>query len=305
MIDFNAISNRSRREAVEQLFHFLCNPGRFSILILGKPGVGKSHWVRQIQPHICDKVSCAQGICEANLRTVEPSREAWTNIFREADGCILIIKELEHIKRHDVLLFEALSTTDGTFGFSTKERFEFRVVFTSSYSIDSLRKTEELVSHRLFDRIAQLVVELPSLREVNLGIWEDFQASWVKMKFAEKNDLPGGTLRMWLEKEHKDFLHGNFRDLDKIAILWHQFRLMGLGEEKILPKVQEQLTKFSAYPEQRTELGDVFYFQEGKPWKALEAAFKAALKQWAINVYGTARKAERALEMGKRTLDRW
>lgn len=305
MLEFDAILNKSRRAAVERLYHFLSNPGRFSILILGQPGVGKSHWVRQIQPQIKSKVNCAEGLCEVSLRTVEPNRETWLEIFRQAHGGILIIKELEHIRRHDALLFEALSTTDGTFGYSTDERFEIRIVFTSSYSIDSLRKTEEMVSHRLFDRIAQLVVELPSLREANLGIWEDFQASWDKMKFAERNDIPGDPLRIWLEKEHKDFLHGNFRDLDKIAILWHQFRLMGVAEAQILNNVQIQLIKFSAYPEQKTELGDVFYFQEGKSRSELETAFKAAMKQWAIRVNGNARKAEQALKMGTRTLDKW
>jgi DNA-binding NtrC family response regulator len=305
MFDFNSIPNGARREAVELLYHFLKNPGRFSILVLGKPGVGKSHWIRHFQPDLKGEVSCTQSICEVSLRTVAPNQDAWLEIFRQANGGILIVKELEQVKSHDALLFEALSTTDGTFGFSADERFEIRVVFTSSYGIDSLRKTEDLISHRLFDRVAQLVVEFPSLRETNLGIWEDFQASWNKMKFTEKNDLPGNSLKIWLENERKDFLHGNFRDLDKIAILWHQFRLMEVEESQILKQVCEQLLRFSAYPEQRTELGDAFYFQEGKTGKDLITEFKASLKKWAVEVHGTARKAEKALGMGNRTLEKW
>ena len=301
----NKNSNKTRNESVDLLRAYLSNPGRFSILILGKPGTGKSHWVREIQAQICDTVDCAKSLREVSLRTLDADKATWINIFKQADGGILVLKELEHVKSHDVLLFEALSTSDGSFGFCQAERFKIRIVFTTSYGIDSLRKTEELISHRLFDRIAQLVVAFPSMRENNRGIWEDFQATWKKMAFKEQEEFPGESLQTWLEKEHKDFLHGNFRDLDKIAILWHQFRLMGVEENDILEKVKAQLFTYSAYPEQHTDLGDAFYFQEGQTKKELETGFRASLKRWAIKTYGTARKAEKRLEMGSRTLDRW
>lgn len=38
---FADIPNQSRRESVELLYWYLQNPGRFSILVLGKVGVGK------------------------------------------------------------------------------------------------------------------------------------------------------------------------------------------------------------------------------------------------------------------------
>jgi transcriptional regulator of aromatic amino acid metabolism len=297
--------NKKRQVAESLLSAYLSNPGRFSMLILGKPGTGKSHWVRQIQSQICDQVDCTKSLHEVSLRTIEPNKEAWINIFEQAHGGILVLKELEHIKPHDALLFEALSTADGSFGFSQEKRFKIRIVFTTSYGIDSLRKTEELISHRLFDRIAQLVVKFPSLREYNRGIWKDFQATWQKMAFQAQAELPGTPLKIWLEKEHADFLHGNFRDLDKIAILWHQFRLMEVEEAEILEKVKAQLFTYSAYPEQHTDLGDAFYFQAGKSKDELMGEFKASLKRWAINTYGTSRKAEEALGIGKRTWDRW
>ena len=302
---YDEISNTARKKSVQLLDAYLRNPGRFSILILGRPGTGKSHWVRRIHSQICNEVACATTIHEVSFRNISPNKSDWINIFKKANKGILVLKELEHVKPHDALLFEALSTTDGSFGFSLEERFEIRIVFTTSYSIDNLRRTEDWISHRLFDRVAQLVVEFPSLRDKNKGIWEDFQAVWEKMTFAEHSEFPGETLKLWLEKEHKDFLHGNFRDLDKIAILWHQFRLMGETENEILERVKEQLSTYSAYPEQRTDLGDVFYFQEGKSKNELEAEFKASLKRWAIKIYGTQRKAEEALKIGNRTMNRW
>lgn len=306
MIDLKQIRNSERREAVRLLDAYLRNPGRFSILLLGKPGTGKTHWVKQIQTQMQkEKLDGGNNVTEQSLRTVTPTKEAWTALLRKADEGILVLKGVEDIKPHDTLLFEALGTTDGTFGFTQNERFSVRIVFTSSYDISSLRMTEEYISHRLFDRIAQLVVKFPSLSETPRSIWDDFRATWDKIGFQEHPNLPGEPLRRWLEGDQAETLHGNFRDLDKIAILWHQFRLMGITEKEILGRVKNQLLKFSAYPEQHTELGDVFYFKKGKTAKELLDEWRSQLKKWAIKTYESPRDAEEKLGVGRRTMDRW
>jgi transcriptional regulator with AAA-type ATPase domain len=248
------INSTQRKEAVKLLYHYLKNPGLFSILVLGEVGVGKSHWIRAIQEELQGKSECTKQVTELSLTSIHPTKEAWKQVFTEANGGILVLTELEKVKPHDALLFEALTTYDGKYGFEKKE-FNFRVVFTSSYSIDSLRKTEEYVSNRLFDRVSQLVVKLPSFADANRYIWDDFQASWNKMQFQEKKELPGSELKKWLESKGHS-LKGNFRDLDKIAILWHQFRLMGIEEGKIWERVKEQFEGYSAFPEQHTGLED-------------------------------------------------
>lgn len=302
-MDFLKTKNENRRKSIERLCGYLKNPGLFSILILGKPGVGKSHSVREIQKNLPSGTSCIDQLIEVSLKTVTPSKEAWEQIFKAAHNGILILKEVEHIKPHDALLFEALTTHNGKYGFGEKE-YSIRIVFTSSYSVDSLRKSEEFISHRLFDRISQLVVQFPSFDDANRGIWEDFTATWEKMRFEEMNRLPGPELKGWLE-EKGHTLHGNFRDLDKIAILWHQFRLMEMPEKNILSEVKAQLQVFSAFPEQHADLGDAFYFQKGKSKKQMEEEFRSKFKKWAIITYGSLRKAAGPLDMSHRTMERW
>lgn len=302
-MDFTRIKNVTRRESVKRLYWYLKNPGNFSVLILGKPGVGKSHWVKEIQKELSKNTICATRVVEVSLKTVSPNKEVWENIFKEADNGILLIKELEHIKPHDNLLFEALATTNGKYGFDEK-KFSIRIAFTTSYSIDSLRKTEEFISNRLFDRIAQLVVAFPSFDDANIGIWEDFKATWEKMNFQEWNKLPRQKLKEWLDKSSHT-LKGNFRDLDKIAILWHQFRLMKIQEKDILKEVTHQLQQYSAYPEQHTDLGDAFFFQKDNTKEQIEDEFKAAFKKWTIKTYGSLRKAAKPLDMSPRTMERW
>ena len=163
---FSEILNKSRRESVELLSWYLQNPGRFSILILGKVGVGKEYWVKVIQEKIQDKAECAKKVVTVNLGSAKPAYDYWERVLKKAHGGILLIKELEKAKPHEDLLFEALSTSDGRYGFQSKE-YEIRVVFTTNFSIHALRNTEERISHRLFDRISQLVVRFPSYDEAN------------------------------------------------------------------------------------------------------------------------------------------
>ena len=300
---FSEILNRTRRESVELLSWYLQNPGRFSILILGKVGVGKEYWVKALQENIQDEVDCAKKVVTVNLGSAQSTYDYWEDVLKKADKGILLIKELEKVKPHEDLLFEALSTSDGRYGFQSKE-YEIRVVFTTNFSIHSLRNTEEWISHRLFDRISQLVVRFPSYDEANKGVWEDFQATWKKMSFAEHNRMPGQNLRDWLEGYSQNF-YGNFRDLDKIAILWHQFRLMGKNEKEILTSLLEQFQTYSSFPEVHTDMGDVFVFQKGKPKKQLDEEYRAALRLWATNTYGSLRKAGKALKISHRTMERW
>lgn len=302
-MNFSSIENGARRKSVELLYWYLQNPGMFSILILGNAGVGKSHWVKVIQEDIAGDTACAEDVVEVNLSLADPTKTYWEKTLKEANGKILVIKELEKVGPHDHLLFEGLSTSNGLYGFEKKE-YSIRIVFTSSYSIDALRITEDLISHRLFDRISQLVVRFPSFDEANRGVWKDFKATWKKMNFSGRNKIPGQNLRNWLESSSHT-LKGNFRDLDKIAILWHQFRLMEMPEEKILTSVLDQLQMYSAFPEQHTDLEDAFYFQKGKTKKQTEEEFKAAFKRWVKRTYGSLRKAAGPMQMSHRTMEKW
>ena len=302
-MDFNEIKNSSRRNSVEKLYWFLQNPGKFSILLLGDSGVGKGHWVREIQREIKETTTCAEGIEEITLSAAEPNKAYWGDIFKKSHNKILLIKELEKVGNHDSFLFEALSTSNGKYGFDKKE-VETRVIFSSSYSIQSLRETEQYITNRLFDRIAQLVVKFPSFNEANLSIWEDFEGTWKKMKFETHNELPKDKLEEWLNERSHTF-NGNFRDLDKIAILWHQFRLMGVAEHEILSLVREQFLTYTAFPEHTQESGDAFYFSKGKTKREIELDFRATFKRWTKKTYGSFKKAAGPLEMNPRSMERW
>ncbi len=59
-------------------------------------------------------------------------------------------------------------------------------VFVSSFDITLLRDTEQYLLHTFFDRIAQLVTKLPSFKDSDRNIYEDFNYMG-KNEFDEKS----------------------------------------------------------------------------------------------------------------------
>ena len=294
---------KNRKEIVERLDNYLQNPGRFSILLLGKRGTGKSFWLDRIQ-NKNSKMSYSSGINYINSRLIEPSVVAINKLLSESNKKYLVIEDSERLS-HTVqeLLFEALSTGNGKYGIGTK-KYECRIVFTSSFEIKYLRDTEEYLIHKFFDRISQLVVELPSFTDAHRSVWKDFVATWDKMEFQEKNDIPGTSLQVWIEKTSHLF-HGNFRDLDKIAINWHQWKLTSLKEQDILDRVKNDFDNYFHFPEHRVDLSNAYHIEEGKTYDQLLHDFRMQVKDWAKSMYGTLRKAEKDLGVSYRTMERW
>lgn len=294
-----------RIKAVEKLEHYLLNPGRFSILLLGLRGTGKSHWLQIIQDGYQNEEVCLNGIVSINASLAQTERKYWNEIFEKAHKKLLVIDNVEKLSTEcQDLLLEGLSTEKGAnYGFDKKE-FNFRLVCTSTFDVTTLRDTEEHLSNSFFDRIAQLVVQLPSYQDIPSAIWNDFLLTWNKMSFMDNSDLPGDYLKVWLEK-YAPNLHGNFRDLDKIAINWHQYRLMKEKEENILKFVRSDFNEFIHFPEHRSELPVAFYIEGNCTFEDNLKDFRRQYKKYLVSKYGTLRKGEKEAGKSYRSMERW
>jgi len=295
-----------RQSRIQSLRNYLQNPGYFSILLLGERGTGKTHWIN----YFTEKLPLKGNIVTINCPLHEPLEEFWDSTFKVANNGYLIIDEVEKLdKKSQEIILQIMSTGNGRYGFIEKEHL-VRVVFTSSYDITALRDTEEYLTHAFFDRIAQLTTELPSFKEIDKGIRDDFKATWEKMAFGkatgEKYRKPGESLLHWL-KINSNILHGNFRDLDKIAINWNQIQLNDntLDDRTILEKIKQDFTKYYHFPGHKTELHDTFHFVKGKTKKEMEDEWRRTFKRWAKREYGTLKKATKALGMGERGFEKW
>lgn len=176
-------------------------------------------------------------------------------------------------------------------GDSQEQQSQFTAVFASNKSIEELR---ELLLADFFDRISQLLIELPPLRESRDEIEKDWETVWTQLRFAPSYPCPKSPeLFRWLKKQP---LWGNFRDLQKIAIYYKAF--LDLPKEaQQLEGVEQPLDfakkEFKAYhghfpkqtklPRAFQELFDLELIAsetKEKTYKILEKRYKKALIAW-------------------------
>jgi len=100
-----------RSDAIRKLMSYLINPGRFSILVLGLRGTGKSHWIKEIQKNV-DNIDCFTKTKTINSALTENFKiEQWERLFEEIYNGVLVIDDVEKLTvNSQKRLFEGIST---------------------------------------------------------------------------------------------------------------------------------------------------------------------------------------------------
>lgn len=309
MGQINFIGGAIRMQAYKKLKVFLANPGKFCLIVLGDRGSGKHFAIERAFEEISKDADV--DLCLRDLIFFEPANfptdaENLNRLFKANEFNTLVIEDVEDLTDgQQKLLFKALSTTDGTFGI--EGNFNLRIVFTSSKDIDALRTDTDLVLGLFWDRISQLVVEMPSYMKEGSEILKDFYSTWGKMEFEKTKGYKHLSatpknikLEMFLENNAEKF-EGGFRDLDKIACLYFNYRIFHYGKEKkILEETEKKVVEsviddFFSKSQMHGSSGNdesVFQFEIGLHWKELEGRYKLQLRRWAVKKYGTVGKAE-------------
>ncbi|WP_282147880.1 sigma 54-interacting transcriptional regulator [Algibacter lectus] len=299
--------NKQRKQAIKKLNSYLTNPGRFSILVIGLRGTGKAHWLSELQK-LQNKPSLnLNSITFINALNANMfAEEDWIKTFKNTNNGLLVISDIEELtKKNQAVLFEGISTGEGgKFGFKEKE-YAIRIAFTTTKSISSLRDSETYLTHKFFDRICQFAVKFPSYHRGDRNIWQDFKKTWKKMCFKEYNSLPGEAFKEWLENGNI-ILHGNFRDLDKLAINWHNYRLQeDIDEENILELVKSDFNDFYRFPEHNVNLKREFEISEDINWNDNLDNFKEAYTRFIKERYGSLKQGAKKAGISYRTMERW
>lgn len=303
----------------------------FAILILGERGTGKSRLVERLEKQEKEvfSVNCAafddDNKAESELFGYEKGAftgadKATKGLFEEAKGGMLFFDEVHHLsKRVQGKLMKALQTdSENKYRYrrlgGTKERItKFTAIFASNLPLDQLK---EALLPDFFDRIAQLIIELPSLRETKEELEADWKAIWAQLKF-EKAQLPkDARLLTWLRGQP---LYGNFRDLQKIAVYYKSY--LDFSEE--IKDLETATSPFEYAKEQFQrfyQLADAgrwnpalldylldYRVLKGKKEKAsavLEKRFKCLLAHWVDQEHGR-KDAPQRLGISDATFYNW
>lgn len=323
-----SIGTGFRKESFDKLTHFLMNPGRFSVLVLGGRGTGKrtavqycykkavelsSDWSESAKKSMC-LIEKAPLYVEPNEIPVDSELlDALLKKWRNKTVVLLNVDDLD--KAQEGLLFKAMSTGNGQFGLATKDN-EIRMVFTSSKPIKALREDEHFMSGVFWDRISQLAVILPDYQVEPECIMADFRASWQNMKFSGLDGIGklatiprNAVLERFLE-EHAPKVLGGFRDLDKIAVLYLNYRLLYYGnarnpledkEDEVARSTKDDFWKLQLKSVEDDGLVD-FRMDSQPSWNELHRSFKIQFRKWAQKKEGSLGKASEKLKIPYDTL---
>jgi len=285
-------------------------PGKFSILVLGDNGVGKTHWVTQNIENLRGGDAKNNSII-VDSGLAEDSKEYWTDVFEKANQKYLLIEEVEKLsQKSQEIIFNIISTHNGKFGLEEKN-LDIRIIFTSCFPIEKLRQDRRFLSTKFYDRISQFVVMLPNFKHTQTEIYYDFEETWKKFfpkQHEYHNKYPkSDEFKKWLNLVAEN-MYGNFRDLDKIVINWnfHQLSSEGIEESKIFELVKKDFELILKYPAQRVYDDNSFVFIEDVQYDEMMKNFKRALKKWSLGVnFDDKFKAANMLGVHHRSMERW
>ncbi len=245
----------NRNCAREWLRLYLCQKDNFSILILGERGTGKSEAVREAWKAVGgpeDKAitaNCADFKDPIHARSelfghvkgaFTGATEKRMGLLERAKGGLLFLDEVHHLDEQTrSMLLTALQTDrKGFFSFaplgsSEKIKAKFQPVFASNLRLEEF--TAKLPPD-FRDRISQRFLRWPEIEEDELaGAWDDV---WDRMDFKGpnvSNPSAENWFLGWLRDQPRS---GNFRDLQRIAILVADFQRAMASEstrELLLP----------------------------------------------------------------------
>lgn len=315
------VKSESRRLAELKMHHYI-NSG-FTIFLLGERGIGKTRLAEKYSKK--DKafisVNCAS-FTNSNIAKSElfghkkgsftDAKEDKKGVFEEANEGILFLDEIHNLDVSvQAKLMKALQTDEENrysiipVGGEKKDEKQLKltVILATNNSIQELQKK---LLPDFYDRVTQLVIELPPLRMSREDIPIEFEKIWVQMKFQEiypfhKYIKRDKKFLNWIKNLD---LYGNYRDLQKIAIYYKTY--LDFDNEiknilEIMNPFEFAKQEFKKYiPINIDNIEDKFS-TEKKAEKMIDE-YKGRIANWAINKFhGAPNAAAHFKEKGGKT----
>jgi transcriptional regulator with AAA-type ATPase domain len=216
-------------------------------------------------------------------------------LIGEANGKLLFLDEVQDlpqkVQRELVRTLQDREHKYRQIGADKELSSDFELVCASNQTFDQLRK--ELYPD-FFDRIAHLIVEIPSLRLCREDIESDWQHVWSECRKSQSIPEKAPICPRLLEIFVSNNFSGNLRDLQRLAVLV----MVWLREKNAQEAVECAIVEW-----QRWERSDVEDFDFGTgTWKERTGWFQEKMANWAIHNFRSAKKAAEFLKCSERTL---
>jgi transcriptional regulator with AAA-type ATPase domain len=315
------------RELVNLKMKTFINSG-FSILLLGERGIGKSQ-IADVSVEKHKKENFKQANCasfdednKAEAELFGYTKGAFTGassdkkgLLEAADGGVLFLDEIHHLsKMVQAKLMKTLQTDEENrmsirrLGDTKEIKISCRLIFATNRTITDLKK--DLLPD-FYDRIVQHVITIPALRETEEDRVDDLKKIWNNLKFKGNPPVPtDNNLIKWLKGLQ---LHGNYRDLQKIAMYYNAFQSFDEVTKEMLEETnafEYAKNEFEKYHSPEVEINKPKYFDENLTTKDMIANFKFDIQDWAVHKFKGRKKAILHFQklgdtITEKTLDNW
>lgn len=303
-----AAKSERRKQFMERLRRYGKVPGA-PLLLLGERGTGKTRAVETIVGSLRSRkvevIACgALDSALAESHIFGHVKGAFTGAVSNRDGAIkkakgkiLFLDEVQDlpktVQRKLVRVLQDEKQRYSPVGSDKEDEGKFDLVCASNRTLGEL---QQLLDPDLFDRLAHLIVSTPPLRECREDIEGDWQKTWNELRrdksISEEAPWNPG-LRHTLEE---DRLSGNFRDLQRLALLCMAWDVGNKGAQELEQAIADW--KVSRTPDEQKQAGE---FYDGTREERTRC-FQRDLAEWAHKRFGTMREAARVLACNERTL---
>ncbi len=304
-----------RGKAIDQLVTFAMVPNA-PILVMGERGVGKSTVIKErLGTTKAGFVEIACGTFSDELFRSElfgHQKGSFSGaidnkkglIETVANGGILFLDEIQDLsKANQRLLLQVLQQRIYyPIGSTSPKVANFRIVAATNLSFSKLLSSDRL-DLDFFDRISRFVVEFPALRDSPEDLPSIWKTTWQHLTSFD-HDLAEITYIKVSPFLHNLPLHGNIRDLERIASLILVGKLRKQSDDVAIAAAFEEFERFEVMKRVSKSGSTEIFFEKGTTRDEILAAFNREFHYWAMQTYGTVAKAAVALGVVENTIRR-
>jgi len=297
----------ARQKALLQLSRYARLPNA-PLLIIGERGIGKT---RLVETHVTrlkqreKLITVACGTLDSELAdsllfghikgAFTGANKDRAGLLKEADGGILFMDEIQDLpkplQRKLVRVFQDRKHRYRPVGSDKEQETDIEIVCASNRSLDELR---QILDADLFDRLSHLIVEIPPLRDCREDLEMDWQQVWQELRMDESLPALPPCNKALKQLFQINPLHGNLRDLQRIAFLTMAWWLEIKEGDKALDAALDEWQQTQII-QSSNEFGQGNY-NDRVNW------FKKRLADWAYKQQGSWKKAAKFLDCSEKTL---
>lgn len=297
-----------RREAFEQLKRFTSIPN-VPLLVLGERGTGKTRlietYVKAIKQKEIVTVACGGldssvaesfifGHKKGSYTGAISDREG---ILKSADEKVLFLDEIQDlpptVQRKLVRVLQDHQHRYRPVGADKEETSSFELVCASNKSFSELT---EVLDADFLDRISMLKVTVPALRNCRRDLNQDWQQVWYELNVGNRYPKVAPMCKEIEQLFQSDDLHGNIRDLQKLAVL-----IMAYWDESDVQKCLSISIKYWK-KDRNSFVGHPIGDNASLTREEHLNRFKSDLANWAKSTHGTWEQAAEQLGCTEKTL---